>query len=90
MYETRVKDISELPDLSGMVRESHGLPKNWSFCKDHNKLERGQWAVQHVHEDLSEDIYPLPLWVSVMIDWQRDSQRTELQRSLRRLLGVDD
>lgn len=90
MFETRLKNLSDLPDLSKMEREPHGLPKNWGFSRGHNELERDQWAVQHVHEDLSEDLYPLPLWVSVLIDWQRQSERTDLQSALRRLLGVDD
>ncbi len=87
--EDRIRDLSELPDLRTLDLEEHGMPKNWSFCRGYNGLERNQWAIQHVHEDLSADIYPLPLFVSVLIDWQRTDERRTLQRALKALLDVD-
>jgi hypothetical protein len=90
MFETRIKDLSELPDLSTMKCEEYGLPKNWGFSYGHSELEENQWAIKHVHEDMSEDLYPLPLWVSVLINWQRKHEREDLQRLARQLFGLDD
>jgi len=89
-FESRIKDISELPNLSEMDRDSDGLPRNWCFCKGHNGLHHDQWAVQFVHEDLSADVYPLPLFVSVLIRWERNNERETMQRALQALLGMDD
>lgn len=89
LFEAHIKDLSELPDISTMEREEHGMPKNWGFSRGHNGLERNQWAVTHVHEDLSQDVYPLPMAVSVLVDWERSIERNDLQRSMRILLGMD-
>lgn len=91
MEEDRIRDLSELPDLSKMKPERGGLPKNWAFSKGHVGLERDQWAIINVQEeDLSADVYPLPMCVSVLVNWERANERETLQRDLKNLLGVDD
>jgi hypothetical protein len=42
-----------------------------------------------VHEDLSADIYPLPLFVTALVNWERNDERRTLQRSLKALLDID-
>lgn len=88
MFEERIKDLSELPDLSSMKIEEYGLPKNWGFSRGHKGFEYNQWAITYTHEDLSQDVYPLPLFVSVLVDWNRKWEREEMQRDLRNLFGV--
>jgi hypothetical protein len=87
--EDSIRDLSELPDFRKMEIEKHGMPKNWGFCRGYNGLERDQWAIQHVHEDLSSDIYPLPLFVTALVRWERNDERQTLQRSLKALLDID-
>lgn len=86
--ESRIKELSELPDLSRMDCEPWGMPKNWGYCQGHKDLDRNQWAITHVHEDLSEDVYPLPLWVTPLIRAQVSNAQSDLQRDLRNLLGL--
>lgn len=86
--ETRVKDLSELPDLRSMKRESCGLPKNWSFGRGGQHLDSDQWAISFTHDDLSQDLYPLPIWVTVLIRWSEKNARENLQRDLRNLLDL--
>ncbi|MBO6511807.1 MAG: amino acid permease [Roseibium sp.] len=84
-----MKDLSELPCLHSMELEEHGLPKNWAFCCGGADLDSDQWAIKHVHEDLSEDLYPLPHWVTVLLQWNRAWEREAMQSQLRNILGLE-
>ena len=86
--ESRIKDLSELPDLRRMDCEPWGMPKNWGYCQGHAALERDQWAITHVNKDFTEDVYPLPLWVTPLIRAQAGIAKSDLQRKLRNLLGI--
>jgi hypothetical protein len=87
--EDRIKDLSDLPDFRTMKIEWDGMPKRWGFCRGWKGSEPGQWAIQRVNDDYSVDIYPLPLAVTALVNWERIAERQELQRSFRELLGID-
>lgn len=86
--ETRIKDLSELPDLRTMKLEPWGLPKNWGYCRGGQHLRDDQWAIKYVHDDLSEDLYPLPDWVTHLIRDREQDARQSLQQQLRNLLSI--
>lgn len=88
MDETRVMDLSELPDFRSMERDGDQMPKNWGFCMGGQHLERDQWEIMHVHEDFTTDRYPLPLWVTPLIRGQRLNGIRENQQKLRSALGL--
>ncbi|EFO32579.1 amino acid permease-associated region [Roseibium sp. TrichSKD4] len=84
-----MKELSELPDFKDMKLESHGMPKNWGFSCGGKHMDYGQWAIQHVHDDLSVDVYLLPLWITPLVRWREKNARREMQDEIRNALGIN-
>ena len=86
--EDRIKDLSELPNLSEMELEDWGLPKNWSFSLGRYGFERDQWVITFTHDDLSQDVYPLPLFVTALVNMNKEWATEAVQNEIKQALGL--
>lgn len=81
-FQTELADWQTLPD------DIDFMTSGWCYGRGGRNLRNDQWSISHTTADLTETLYVLPNFLSVMINRAYDKGHLEAQREMRKALGV--